>query len=110
MPTIVISMPASRLAASDARIDGFIETTVRLCMEIMEVPSAKVHLTFVPVHERLHGKPANIHVTYRDKASRTKDVVERFMAAIEAAFVPTFDCVPRIRCMPNDETKLMARN
>jgi hypothetical protein len=64
----------------------------------------------VPVHERLHGKPANIHITYRDKASRTPDVVERFMAAIEAAFVPVFDCTPRIRCMPNDEAKLSARN
>ena len=110
MPTIVISMPASRLAASEARIDLFIETVVKHCMDIMEVPSDKVQLTFVPVHEKFHGKPANIHATYRDKASRTKDVVERFMAALEAAFVPAFGCVPRIRCMPNDEGKLMARN
>ena len=88
MPTITISMPASRMHAADAEIDGFIEATVKLCMDIMEVPSNKVHLTFVPVHERMHGEPANIHVTYRDKAARTKDVVERFMAALESAFVP----------------------
>jgi hypothetical protein len=50
MPTITISMPASRMHAADAEIDGFIEATVKLCMDIMEVPSDKVHLTFVPVH------------------------------------------------------------
>jgi hypothetical protein len=110
MPTITISMPASRLQAAEAGIDGFIEATVKLCMDIMEVPSDKVHLTFVPVHERMHGKPANISVTYREKAARTKEVVEQFMAALEAAFVPVFDCIPRIRCMPNDEAKLAARN
>jgi hypothetical protein len=110
MPTIVISMPASRLAASEERIEGFIGIVVRHCMEIMEVPSDKVQLNFLPAHERFHGKPANIQVSYRDKASRTKDVVERFMAALEDAFVPAFGCVPRIRCMPNDEAKLMARN
>jgi hypothetical protein len=110
MPTITISMPASRLHSAEAGIDGFIEATVKLCMDIMEVPSDKVHLTFVPVHERMHGKPANISVTYRDKASRTKAVVERFMAALEAAFVPVFGCTPRIRCMPNSEEKLSSLN
>ena len=110
MPTITMSMPASRLTAAEPQIDGFIAATVQLCMEIMEVPSDKVQITLLPAHEKFHGKPANIHVTYRDKASRTKDVVERFMAALEAAFVPAFGCLPRIRCLPNDESKLMARN
>ena len=110
MPTITISMPASRLAAAEPRIDKFIDDTVKTCMEIMEVTADKVQITFLPAHEKFHGRPANIHVTYRGKASRTREVVERFMERLETVFVPAFGFPPRIRCLPNDETKLSARN
>lgn len=110
-------MPVVTLTVADAKryssqqFDRFIDGTNQLCRGALKADAEKIQIQIVGAIHPLHGRAAYISVQYRNNPHRTEAVMLSFMQDMEALCRETLGIEgARIRCFPQENTHLYARN
>lgn len=108
MPNVTIFIPAAGLpeAAALSELTGRCSD---LCTGVLQAALENVHVVYVPVrHGR--GHPVFADIRYRLAASRTPQLMERFMQELDDAIRHATGLTARIRCFGYAASCLHARN
>ncbi|MCA8274761.1 hypothetical protein LGN17_19935 [Burkholderia sp. AU30280] len=108
MPNVTFSIDAKRMPA-DENLAELSRDCVELCTHVLEAELKNVHVIFLAVRHG-HGHPVFADIRYRDGASRTPAVMERFMAALDQAIARRTGLTARIRCFGYTASNIHARN
>ncbi|AOJ33628.1 hypothetical protein [Burkholderia metallica] len=108
MPNVTISIDATRMPP-DENLARLSRDCVELCTHVLRAEVRNVHVIFLAVRHG-HGHPVFADIRYRVGASRTPDVMNRFMEALDQAIVRHTGLAARIRCFGYTASNLHARN
>lgn len=108
MPNVTFFIAASEMP-SDASLSDLTDRCADLCTGVLKAAPENVHIIALPVRPG-RGHPVFASVSYRLTASRTPDVMEHFMAELDAAIRDATGATARIRCFGYAASQIHARN
>lgn len=108
MPNVTFFIAAG-VMPPEARLCELTDRCAELCTGVLKAAPENVHIVAVPVRPG-RGHPVFASVGYRLMASRTPEVMEHFMAELDAAIRHTTGATARIRCFGYAASALHARN
>ena len=109
MPVVTAILGPTFAPAADA-VERFTIAVTQHCLAIMHAPPDKVQVQVLQAIAPLHGAPVYLQVQYRHQPSSEAAMMDIFMAALEAACIEAFQATPRLRCFPQHNDQLFARN
>ncbi|MCA8256814.1 hypothetical protein LGM89_26410 [Burkholderia sp. AU31624] len=108
MPNVTFSIDATRMPA-DESLAALSRDCVELCTQVLEAELKNVHVIFLAVRHG-HGHPVFADIRYRVGTSRTPEVMNRFMDALDQAIVRRTGLTARIRCFGYTASTIHVRN
>lgn len=109
MPVVTAILGPKTVATAEAA-ERFTALVTQHCQTIMGAAPDKVQIQLLQAIAPPHGAPVYVGVQYRHQPFRDGALMEQFMVALEAACVEAFQLTPRIRCFPQQNDQLFARN
>ena len=110
MPNVTIFAPAATLAQSSETYETFLGACNALCVDLIRAEPDKVHVIFVETGKHAVGHPGYIEIKLRSGGHRTRELMDEFMAVLDAAFETAFRAKVRIRCFAYEGEHIFARN
>lgn len=108
MPNLTFFIAADQMPP-DARLSQLTDRSAELCIGVLQAAPENVHIIYAPVrHGR--GHPVFASISYRLTASRTPEVMDHFMAELDAAIHEATGLTARIRCFGYAASQIHARN
>lgn len=108
MPNITMFI-ASEYMPADKTLRVLGAQSTQLCVQNLDAALENVHIVYVPVLTA-QGHPVFAEIHYRLEASRTRAVMEDFMARLDDLIRSHTGLVARIRCFGHASADLYARN
>ena len=105
--TVVVSPD---LPNDPQRVSRFVTCSGSLCRDVLLADNDKVQVQIFAAMVPLHGRPVLIEVRYRSNLDRGPKVIEHFMEELDKICLDAFAVQPRIRCFPQKDGELYARN
>lgn len=109
MPVVTAILGPKSVPTAEAA-ERFTAQVTQHCQEIVRAAPDKVQVQLLQAVAPPHGAPIYIEVQYRHQPFRDAAMMDTFMAALEATCIEVFQVTPRIRCFPQQNDQLFARN
>lgn len=109
MPVVTAILSSTSAPAADVT-ERFTAQVAAHCQAIMRAAPDKVQVQMLQAVAPLHGAPIYLEIQYRHQDFRDGTLLDTFMVALEATCLELFQLKPRIRCFPQRNDQLYARN
>jgi hypothetical protein len=110
MPSLTIIVGPDYIPSDPQRVALFLAHSATLCQDILMADKDKVQVQIFAAMAPLHGRPIMVEVRYRSNPHRGSKVIEHFMNELDKCCLDTFAVPPRIRCFPQKDGQIYARN